>query len=75
MENLQSSVPVNICHEDIDTLTDLQNKSSNYNVLEYNITTFKVDMITLKNFMMQDIFKITQRIKKVEKMNCRVEVK
>ena len=29
----------------------------------------------MKNFMMQDIFKITQRIKKVEKMNCRVEVK
>ena len=75
MENLQSSVPVNICHEDIDTLTDLQNKSSNYNVLEYNITTIKADMIPMKNFMMQDIFKITQRIKKVEKMNCRVEVK
>ena len=75
MENLQSSVPVNICHEDIDTLTDLQNKSSNYNVLEYNITTIKADMISMKNFMMQDIFKITQRIKKVEKMNCRVEVK
>ena len=59
MENLQSSVPVNICHEDIDTLTDLQNKSSNYNVLEYNITTIKADMISMKNFMMQDIFKIT----------------
>ena len=29
----------------------------------------------MKNFVMQDTIKITQRIRKVEKMNCRVEVK
>ena len=29
----------------------------------------------MKNFMMQEIFNITQKINNVEQMNCRVEVK
>ena len=32
-------------------------------------------MIAMKNLMMQEIFNITQRIKKVEKTNCRDEAK
>ena len=32
-------------------------------------------MIALKNFMMQEIFNITQRIKNIEQTNCRDEVK
>ena len=43
----------------------LQNKRSNYNTLEDNITTLKADMIVMKNFMMQEIINITQRIKNV----------
>ena len=43
----------------------LQNKRSNHNTLEDNITTLKADMIVMKNFMMQEIINITQRIKNV----------
>ena len=43
----------------------LQNKRSNHNTLEDNITTLKGDMIVVKNFMMQEIINITQRIKNV----------
>ena len=32
-------------------------------------------MISMKNFMMQEIFNITQRIKNVDQANCRDEVK
>ena len=34
-------------------------------MLEDNITTLKADMIVMKNFMMQEIINITQRIKNV----------
>ena len=37
-----------------------QKKSINYNILKDNITTLKADMITVKNFMMQEIFNITK---------------
>ena len=32
-------------------------------------------MIAMKNFMMKEVFNITQRINSVEKMNCRDKVK
>ena len=32
-------------------------------------------MIAMKNFMMQKIFNITQRIKNIEQRNCRDELK
>ena len=44
-------------------------------MLEDNITTLKADMIAMKNFVMQEIFNITQRIKNIEQTNCRDEVK
>ena len=34
-------------------------------MLEDNITTLKADMIVMKNFIMQEIINITQRIKNV----------
>ena len=42
-----------------------QYKRSNYNMLEDNIITLKADMIVMKNFIMQKIINITQRIKNV----------
>ena len=62
-------------NEYINTPTGLQNKRSNYNMLENNVTTLKADMIAMKNIMMQEIFNITQRIKNIEQTNCRDEVK
>ena len=53
-------------YEDINRIIGLQNKSSNYNILEDNITTLKADMIAMKTFMMQKIFNNTQRMKTVE---------
>ena len=44
-------------------------------MLEDNITASKADMIAMKNFLMQEFFNITQRIKNIEHMNCRDEVK
>ena len=61
-------------NEDINTPTGLQKKRSNYNILQDNITTLKADMIAMKNFMMQEIFNLTQRIKNIEQTNCRDEV-
>ena len=37
-----------VINEDINTPTDLQNKRSNYNILEDNITTLKTEMIVMK---------------------------
>ena len=62
-------------NEDINTSSGLQNKRSNHNMLEDNITTLKADIIAMKNFMMQEIFNITQRIKNTGQTNCRDEVK
>ena len=62
-------------NEDISTPAGLQNKRSNYNTLENNVTTLKAEMIAMKNVMMQEIFNITQRIKNIEQTNCRDEVK
>ena len=62
-------------NEDINTPSSLQNKRNNYNILEDNIITLKADMITMKNFMMQEIFNITQRITNLEQTNCKDEVK
>ena len=62
-------------NEDINIPTGLQNKRSNYNMLENNVTTLKAEMIAMKNVMMQEIFNITQRIKNIEQTNCRDEVK
>ena len=39
-----------VINEDINTPTGLQNKRSNYNILEVNITTLKADIIAMKNF-------------------------
>ena len=39
-----------VINEDINTPTGLQNKRSNYNILEVNITTLKADVIAMKNF-------------------------
>ena len=64
-----------VINEDINTPTDLQNKRSNYNILEDNITTLKADVMVMKKFMMPEIFNITQRIKNIEQTNCRDEVK
>ena len=44
-------------------------------MLEDNITASKADMIAMKNFLMQEFFDITQRIKNIEHMNRRDEVK
>ena len=64
-----------VTNEDINTSTGLQNKRSNYNILQDNITTLKADVMVMKNFMMQGIFNITQRIKNIEQTNCRDQVK
>ena len=64
-----------VINEDINIPTGLKNKRSNYNTLEDNITSLKADMIAMKNFIMQEIFNITQRIKNVEQTNCKGEVK
>ena len=39
-----------VINEDINTPTGLQNKRSNYNIPEVNITTLKADIIAMKNF-------------------------
>ena len=36
-------------NEDVNTITGLHNKRSDYNLLEDNITTSKADMIAMKN--------------------------
>ena len=46
-------------NKDINTPTGFQDKRSNYNLLEDNITTLKADVIALKNSMIQEIFNIT----------------
>ena len=56
-------------NKDINTPIGLQNKRSNYNILEDSITTLKADMIAMKNFLMQEIFNIVQRIKNVLETN------
>ena len=53
-------------NKDINIPVGLQNKRRKYNTIEDNITSLKPDTIAMKNFMMQEIFNITQRIKKVE---------
>ena len=65
MKNLQSNVLMNLPLMKILIHLVLQNKRSNHNTLEDNITTLKADMIVMKNFMMQKIINITQRIKNV----------
>ena len=65
MKNLQSNVLMNLPLMKILIHLVLQNKRSNHNTLEDNITTLKADMIVMKNFMMQEIINITQRIKNV----------
>ena len=65
MKNLQSNVLMNLPLMKILIHLVLQNKRSNHNTLEDNITTLKADMIVMKNFMMQEIIDITQRIKNV----------
>ena len=47
-------------NEDFNSPIGPQKKSINYNILEDNITTLKADMITMKNFMQQEIFSITK---------------
>ena len=64
-----------VINEDINTPTDLQNKRSNYNILEDNITTLKADVMVMKKFMMSEIFNIIQRINIIEQTNCRHEAK
>ena len=46
-------------NEDVNTPLGLQNKRSNYNVLEDNKTTLKAHMIAKNCFMKQEIFNIT----------------
>ena len=65
MKNLQSNVLMNLPLMKILIHLVLQNKRSNHSTLEDNITTLKGDMIVVKNFMMQEIINITQRIKNV----------
>ena len=65
MKNLKSNVLMNLPLMKILIHLVLQNKRSNHNTLEDNITTLKADMIVMKNFMMQEIINITQRIKNV----------
>ena len=74
MKNLQSNVLMNLPLMKILIHLVLQNKRSNHNTLEDNITTLKGDMIVVKNFMMQEIINITQRIKNVAWKICRDEV-
>ena len=63
-------------NEDINTPTGLQTKRSNCNMmLEHNITTLKTGSITMKNFMMQEIFNISQKIEKIEQTDFRNEAK
>ena len=65
MKNLQSNALMNLPLMKVLIHLVLQNKRSNYNTLEDNITTLKADMIVMKNFMMQEIINVTQRIKNV----------
>ena len=51
-------------NEGINPPTGLQTKRSNCNMLEHNIPTLKAGSITMKNFMMQEIFNISQKNKK-----------
>ena len=64
MKNLQSNVSRELAiNEDVNTITGLHNKRSDYNLLEDNITTLKADMIAMKNFVMQEVLNIVQRKK------------
>ena len=44
-------------------------------MLEHNITTLKTGSITMKNFMMQEIFNISQKMEKIEHTDFRNEAK
>ena len=62
-------------NEDINPPTGLQTKRSNCNMLEHNIPTLKAGSITMKNFMMQEIFNISQNIENIEQTDFRNEAK
>ena len=44
-------------------------------MLEHNMTTLKAGSITMKNFMMQEIFNISQKIENIEQTDFRNEAK
>ena len=44
-------------------------------MLEHNIPTLKAGSITMKNFMMQEIFNISQKIENIEQTDFRNEAK